>query len=602
MSRFPTSLRFPLLATLACWVLHSTSLAQAPTKPEYVTEQSLEAIPIDFEFNSDGTRAVVRGVHSNPPFDTRDVITVWNAETGLNLAHTGSGSTFCSAAAAARAPVGASDTVRVVGDRAVLIADGPTGNTTLIDVVDLRNLACLANFNLPPSGQEAGETHDLEITPNGKFAVVNCRNWIFIVNLSLSPPELTLSLNTGSSLPNWAVAPSSPTGAVDSVALTDDRGIVVQAAARYDDGRIYPIVYLIDFLGQQDPPGVTQIDMQPILSTQGGSFEPHDVAITPGLGDLAVCTWQKAVSLFDLFTLAHADTEFDTNVQRFPWDQVDSVELSSDQAVVIGKDSDNASIKVFSLRATDPPSLVQKLSFVSTDHMRAHDLALQPPLIEGGEVVAVVRTGTNYVPQFSAGKIWIVHNVNANPVPTPVPVVSEATPYPFDLPIHSRMSDSIQTLFVRVGGVIKRFGVAIGAKEPPGGGEEADNAIIDIFSLDGSPNPPSIEVSESGYGTIPFDVTVAQGSGGIMRAFVRCTAPPDEDPTPPVIGRDVLVVRFDTVTPAIDPALEATIGGSGIMYEPNMADLVLVKGNRVITIARTNFTPQTGYVHTSTNP
>jgi hypothetical protein len=69
-----------------------------------------------------------------------------------------------------------------------------------------------------------------------------------------------------------------------------------------------------------------------------------------------------------------------------------------------------------------------------------------------------------------------------------------------------------------------------------------------------------------------------------------------------VIGRDVLVVRFDTMTPAIDPALEATIGGSGIMYEPNMADLVLVKGNRVITIARTNFSPETGYVHTSTNP
>jgi len=229
--------------------------------------------------------------------------------------------------------------------------------------------------------------------------------------------------------------------------------------------------------------------------------------------------------------------------------------------------------------------------------MPAHDLSLQPPLIEGGEVVAVVRTGREYILNDSAGKIWIVHSVNANPVPTPVPVVSQATPYPYNLPIDSRMSDTIETLFVRVGGVIKRFGVAIGCKEPPQLGDQADDATIDVFSLDGGTNPPPFEISEPGYGTVPFDVTVAQGSGAIMRAFVRCTALPDEVP-PVTTGRDVLAVRFDTSP----PSLEATIGGSGLMYQPNMSDLVLVKGNRVITIARTNFIAETGYVHTSTNP
>src|SRR5262245_3770092 len=140
------------------------------------------------------------------------------------------------------------------------------------------------------------------------------------------------------------------------------------------------------------------------------------------------------------------------------------------------------------------------------------------------------------------------------------------------------MSDTIETVFARVGGVIKRFGVAIGSKEPPGNGDEADNAIIDVFSLDGGTNPPPIEVSDPGYGTVPFDVTVGQGSGAIVRAFVRCTALPDEPAgPPPVIGRDVLSVRFDTSS----PILESKIGGSGIMYEQNMADLVLVKGNRV---------------------
>jgi hypothetical protein len=597
MPRFLTVARYLLLATPTYWVLQSTALAQAST-PTYVKEEFLDAIPIDFEFNSDGTRAVVRGVHTVSPFSKTDVITVWEAETGLNAARTGVGQTFCSAAGAARAPVRASDTVRVVGDKAVLIADGPSGNTTLIDVVDLRNLTCLANFDQPVSGQAAGESHDLEVTPNGKFAVVNSRNWIFVVNLSLSPPELVVSVNTGSSLPAWAVAPASPTGAVDSVALTNDRGIVVQAAAHSGNGQIYPIVYLIDFLGQ-DPPGFTQIDMQPILSTQTGSFEPHDVAITPGLGDLAVCTWQKGVSLFDLFTLAHLDTAIDTSVQRFALDQVDSVELSSGHAVVIGKSSGNSSIKVFTLRTTDPPSLVQKLNFVSADLMIAHDLALQPPLTEGGEIVAVVRTGKQYILNDSAGKIWIVHNVNANPVPTPVQILSEATPYPYGLPIDSRMSDTIETVFARVGGVIKRFGVAIGAKEDSSlPGDQADNCIINVFSLDGGPTVPPFEIFEPGYGTVPFDLTVAQGSGAIMRTFVRCTALPNETP-PLTSGRDVVAVRFDTSP----PSLETKIGGSGVMHHINMADVVLVKGNRVMSIGKKDFlTEETGFVHTSTNP
>ncbi len=107
------------LGALTALALPSESLAQAPSQ---VNEDDFATVPIDFELTSDASRAVVRGVDQSPPINNADVITVWETAGGTQLI----GSTptgFCSSAMLATASSFPSDAVRVVGGKAVLIAN-----------------------------------------------------------------------------------------------------------------------------------------------------------------------------------------------------------------------------------------------------------------------------------------------------------------------------------------------------------------------------------------------------------------------------------------------------------------------------------------------
>jgi hypothetical protein len=131
--------------------------ARAQTPPKHVDERPFDAIPIDYELTSDGSGAVVRGW--TPTGALTDVITVWDTSNGQKVV--GSGPLFCSLAMPAFKSTSPSDAVRVVGEKAVLIANDGTGNRTLIDVVETAGPSCVANFALPTTplglGHNGGE-------------------------------------------------------------------------------------------------------------------------------------------------------------------------------------------------------------------------------------------------------------------------------------------------------------------------------------------------------------------------------------------------------------------------------------------------------------
>jgi len=225
--------------------------------------------------------------------------------------------------------------------------------------------------------------------------------------------------------------------------------------------------------------------------------------------------------------------------------------------------------------------------------MPPHDLALQAPATVGGEVIAVVRSGKYFVPNDSSGKIWVLHNVTSTQLQNPVGFDSDATPYVYGMGLSNRVSDSIETLFVRVGDQTRRFLVTIGGVRMTSAAADAEVKIVSIDSL------PTYEQAHGasgvgGNGTTPYDLTVTPNGN---RAFIRCWAPPDEPLGQP--GRDVLVIRFDHIPFPITEAWEA-IGGSGGVDDANMADLIQVKGNRVMSITSDGLGG--GYVHTTTNP
>ena len=602
--------RSPALHALILSAISLPASASPQTTPSQVAEGTMSAVPIDFEFNAAGTRVAVRGVDLTSSYSSAGVITLWKPEDGT-MTHTVGVLGFCNSAQPARAPeFFSSDTVRVNANIAVMIADDENRTRTLIDVVDIgTSPACLANFSRPSSITQpwhaAGQAHDVEVTPDGKFAVVNCRNWIFILDLSASPPTVVVQYNTAdpATIPSWAIT-SSGGGetefwtAVDSIALTDNRGIVVQGAWMDSDPRFFPIVYLIDFIGS-DPPGITQIDMKPFLEEEGDNFDPHDVAIVP-VGDLAVATFDNAVSLFDLATLTHTTSLFAPVARRYPL-QVDSVEVTDTHAVVIGG-LNPTSIKVFDLRAGSggTPGLNETYDASLSDLRGAHDLALLERLNSSQPEVAVIKSGRNVVGD--PGEVYMLRDfTGASASPSLDTVGSHGNPR-FSSSGIPRVSDSVVTASFRVGNVMKRYGVSIGIESSTSTTTKAWIDAVDVDVISAPYTTYAWDIGSSSYHTIPTDLAFSVGA---KRTFVRCQAPPDESPIA-TSGRDVLVVAMDgspSQTPILEVGSSPQIGGRGVMDERNQADTMLINRRKAVSISEnlSDTSNPAGYVHTVEN-
>jgi hypothetical protein len=588
------------------------SLAPAQT-PVYKAEGTPDAIPIDFELTSDGSQALVRGLALGGSIN--DVISVWETPGGTKVA--GSSPTpgsFCSSALAAQPSTWPSDAVRVVDNsKGVLIANHPSLAKILVDVVDMATPACLQNFALPTTTQIqlyelSGQAHDLDITPDGKYAVVNCRNWLFVVDLSATPVSVVLSLNTGwpSTLggpgPSWVSGDVDVGGAVDSVVVTNERGIVVQGAS--DGSGFFPIVWLLDLTAS--PPVAYLVDLrQPILDLNPphGLFDPHDVAISPpeyqGAPNLAMVTFDFGVALFDLGAISSPSLNpvgihLDDYQRRYDF-QVDSVEVTRDHAVVIGYLPGTPplmSIKDFKMSQVSEPPIFTLIDEYTEENVIPHDLSIQE-----ATDTAVIKAGNA-----STGKNVVLQSLSTS-TPTWTSLSSAGTPY-IDwtsfpsLPRTSKVSDSVLTASIRVGGVPFHYAVTLGGAKPVG---SLIVARLDVITIASPLSQTTFSSSHATLDTMPTDLDYSNGMG---RMFVRCEALPHEDSMQAAVsGRDVLVIKLGS-SPSFEVGMSsgsAFIGGRGLIRE--QLDSMIINRARAMSIS---YDPDpnvnSGYVHTSTNP
>ena len=207
------------------------------------------------------------------------------------------------------------------------------------DIVQFVVTPTLAGYNT----DRAGFTHDLAITRDSKWAVANSENWIHLVRLidsTTTPPTVAYTgFNIGANL----AGPCNPNGAVDSVAVTNERAVITTArpsAALL--GLPVTWVYIVDLTPTTGPVVVLEHELAPPVgfepTDEDDGEHPHDVAITPtrdGGGTLAVVTTNHATAFYDLTTNSFVTRDFNPDFRRSYQQQVDSVELTGKTAVTI---------------------------------------------------------------------------------------------------------------------------------------------------------------------------------------------------------------------------------------------------------------------------
>jgi hypothetical protein len=250
-----------------------------------------------------------------------------------------------------------------------------------------------------PATDRAGQANDLEITFDGQIAVVNSNNWIHFLDLTTAN---TIHGENIGAYPTYAL-PCTPDGAVDSVAVTNDRAIVTTARFVPNVGfRTYvyiadltswpPTIVMEDFL---DPPNPPTGEPWNLIGDR-----PHDVAIDP-TESMAVVTTTHQIALYDLVNPGRINAYFDPDDWRIYQVQVDSVELTDEVAIVISDNYPLANppaslwhVQVFQI-ANLPPSgmvLIQEYFDPGDPESHAHDLGISRDFDKG-----VVRTGTSNV-------------------------------------------------------------------------------------------------------------------------------------------------------------------------------------------------------------
>ena len=249
-----------------------------------------------------------------------------------------------------------SDAIEMTNEWCVSIGTGDsTGGTTpdetYIEAIHIGNpIPALVNQfvispGANPSTDRAGFAHDLAITRDAKWAVINSENWIHLLRLdaTTTPPSATYTgFNIGANPPG----PCNPNGAVDSVAVTNERAVVVTSRPTATSSPLLGLnstwVYIVDLTPTTGPALVLEheipTDPEWVATSNFDHDEPHDVAITPtrdGGGTLAVVTTNHSTAFYDLVNNVFISYDFERSFRRVYQRQLDSVELTGKTAVVI---------------------------------------------------------------------------------------------------------------------------------------------------------------------------------------------------------------------------------------------------------------------------
>jgi len=306
-----------------------------------------------------GKVAVVRGNNSTPPGQNDDArLSFWRTDNGGRIypnnqtGHVGRGNLPLNSTTGVAM---FSDAIAVTNDRVVAIGSADTDpnhggeETIYVDILALDYSSGVPTVTVLPIGgapfaltgtppyTDAGDAHDVAITPDGSTAVVTCSNWILVFNLG--DGTILQSFNVGSG----GAGACMPFTARNSVEVTDSRAVVTMGREATISGGtvVVPWVYIVDLAA--DPPSL-RLEFNQGDQVTGPRQNPHDIAISPN-GWKAVVTASYSVGLYDLTTCQLSGSVDRGGDERY-WGYVPggepgvdlwhSVEVSNSRAVVIG--------------------------------------------------------------------------------------------------------------------------------------------------------------------------------------------------------------------------------------------------------------------------
>jgi hypothetical protein len=358
--------------------------------------------PQDCATTNDNRRAAVR--YADPTNNAAIVsiyqLTGTGLPTGALVTH--GGGTFKSGEQTdlASGPSGyrPSDRIELTNEWGVSIGSGisSVGSTldeTYIEVFDVGSTTptYFVQFEQNPNAanepaSRAGFAHDLAITRDAKWAIVNSENWIHLI--SLDSTTMTATRLPGLNIGGGVAGTCNPNAAVDSVAVTNERAVVTTARPSGTFGTFTTWVYIVDLTPSTGPAIVLEHEIPPDADWEpiGDDHDrPHDVAITPtrdGGGTLAVVTTNHATAFYDLITNTFIASDFEAKFRRAYQQQVDSVELTGKTAVVIADEvaggTSKWAVRIYDLSSATISSPVA--DYVDANPplggSRAHDLAI----------------------------------------------------------------------------------------------------------------------------------------------------------------------------------------------------------------------------------
>jgi len=567
--------------TLA-WAL-SGSASQALAAPQFWDQHTASStlspnmFPQDCGATTDHRRAAVRYADpsSNPAVvGVWDLTGPWSAGSASPLAVFGGGalkSGFPTALSGGYR-YRPSDRIELTNEWGVSIGSGASAagggviDETYIEVFMIGTTppSFVQQFTVPAaSGQDvAGYANDLAITRDAQFAVVNSRNWIQVLQLSVPPGAVSkLDFNIGSldystTPPTPWTRPCDPDGAVDSVAVTNERAVVTTKRFSATANTFTTWVYIIDLVASGGPTIVLQHEILPPADWEPESESdvehPHDVAITPsrdGGGTRAVVTTNHSVALYDLVTNTFVARHFDEKDRRQYQQQVDSVELTGKVAVVIADVVSASGPTVWGVKLFDV-SAASSLPLVASDvdasppqgGSRAHDLAIDWDFDKG-----LVRTTET--------------NVYLSSLVTPTA--------PFQELVGSTVSDAYayEGYRLQYAGVFSSDSVVIGSEQggvlmaASIGGIDSQGTfsgqvdLIDLLATTPAVTPVAI-VSPSGTlgGCVPLDLAISFNQNEVV---VRSAERPTQLPSTP--GPDLVRIALAS------GAFVQTYGGDGVL-------------------------------------
>lgn len=475
-----------------------------------------------------------------------------------------------------------------------------------------------------PSGEEpyltGGHAHDVAITRDGEWAVVNADNWIHVIRLDSNVGFPQYDFNIGKS--SYATGdpitwnrPCTPNGAVDSVVVTNDRAVVTTGRRHFPDntGPFTTWVYILDLSDTSSTP-IPRIVLEHEIDIEGnttglgdGGDRPHDLAVTPhtdiqnsGFQTLAVVTSRHAVAAFNLVNNTFLSSEFfKDEVRDYQW-QVDSVEMTGKSAVVLA-DLDTPTglrwqVKMYGLSNVlglvsgpiypDPSAVVVG---------RAHDLA-----IERDHDVGLVRTSFDNI---------FINNLSSpppSPVVVPSPNGADAHEYlnfsqSVFHPVFS--SDSVAIGWRQDGG--RLMAVTIGARTDALGNRlgEADILHIDVNAPPHSVSSITpVQITSGGApGCVPLDLAIGY-SANSYEIVIRSADPHPENPS--TTGADLTRISLNSSVPPPAAPVYAILqknGGNGFPFAtdalavPSLSGVVQTS-KWMLSVSQDDFL-QKDYVH-----